>query len=440
MNARLALCLGLFACTASAAPNVPPAEQREAVLIKGATIHTLAGATIENGQMVFRDGRIAAIGGGSSGIEFSGRVIDATGLHVYPSLIDANTVLGLVELEGVRATRDVAEVGAVNPNVRAERAMNPDSELLPVTRANGVLVALTVPQPANEGLIVGTSAAIELDGWTTESMTVRAPVGLHVFWPALRVPDDVPAERRKELEKRRDERLDLLTTSFEQAEAYRRARSANPGTPIDVRWEAMIPVLEGRLPLFAHAQELLELRHAIDFAERFGLRLVIVGGADAWRIADELAERRIPVIVTSVNRSPRRRDEPYSTPFENPAKLVAAGVKTAIAGPGSTFSAPHTRNLPYEAAKAVAFGLDREAALASVTRVPAEILGIDDRLGTLEDGKEATFIVTNGDPLDTFTETKMAFVRGREIDLSSRHTMLYEKYRERLRQLGLEGD
>jgi imidazolonepropionase-like amidohydrolase len=206
----------------------------------------------------------------------------------------------------------------------------------------------------------------------------------------------------------------------------------------DVRWEAMIPVLEGRMPLFAHADDLQQLRHALDFARRFDLKLVIVGGADAWRIASELASRGVAVIVASINRSPARRWEDYSTPFDNPAKLVAAGVKTAIAGTGTVFDAPHARNLPYEAAKAVAHGLDHDQALASVTLTPAQILGIDDRLGTLEVGKDATFIVTTGDPLDTFTDVKSAFVQGRELDLRSRHTTLYEKYGERLRQLGFE--
>jgi imidazolonepropionase-like amidohydrolase len=433
---KLMLVLGLAASAASAAPNVPPPPQREAILIKGATLHTVPGTAIGNGQMLFRDGRIEAIGGPDANIPVPGRVVDLSGLHVYPGLINANTVLGLAELEAVRATLDVAEPGPINPNARAERALNPDSELLPVARANGVLAALSVPQRGGDGLIVGTSAVIELDGWTAEDMTVKTPVGLHVFWPALRIPDDVPDERREKLVERRDARLALLTTSFEQAAAYARARAANPATPIDVRWEAMIPVLEGRLPVFAHADELMQIRHALDFAARFGLHLVIVGGADAWRIADVLAARNVPVIVARTNRSPERRFEGYSTPFENPGKLVAAGVKVAIAGDGTVFDAPHARNLPYEAAKAAAFGLSREQALASVTLAPAEILGIADRLGSLEVGKEATFIVTTGDPLDTFTEVKAAYVRGRELDLSSRHTTLYEKYGRRLEQLG----
>jgi imidazolonepropionase-like amidohydrolase len=434
-----ALVLSLAASAVGAAPNVPAPEQEEPILITGATLHTVSGATIPDGRMLFSEGRIVAIGGPDSDIDVPAQVVDLSGLHVYPGLIDANTALGLVEIQAVRATIDIAEPGPVNPNVRAERAVNPDSELLPVARANGVLVALSVPNRSANGLIVGTSAAIQLDGWTWENMTVRAPVGMHVFWPAMRVPDDVPDVLRNELIEQRDERIETLETSLEQAAAYRRARAADAGTAADLRWEAMLPVLSGELPLYAHAEDLMQIRHALNIAERFALEIVLVGAADAWRIADELAAKQVPVIVATVNRAPLRRWEPYSTPFENPVKLVAAGVLVAIAGNGTAYDAAHVRNLPYEAAKAVAYGLSPARALESVTLAPARILGIDDRLGSLDVGKDATFIVTTGDPLDTVTDVRQAFIRGRPIDLSTRHTTLHDKYRERLRQLGHVG-
>jgi imidazolonepropionase-like amidohydrolase len=433
---RAPLALLLTASAALAAPNVPPPAQEEPILITGATLHTVSGASIVGGRMLFSDGRIVAIGGADLNVQVPARVVDLSGLHVYPGLIDANTALGLVEIEAVRATLDIAEPGPVNANVRAERAVNPDSELLPVARANGVLIALSVPNPGENGLIVGTSAAIQLDGWTWEDMTVRAPVGMHVFWPAMRVPDDVPEVRRTELIERRDERIETLETSLEQAAAYRRARAADASTPVDLRWEALLPVLAGELPLFAHAEDLMQIRHALNIAERFGLKMVLVGGADAWRIADELAAKQVPVIVATVNRAPQRRWEAYSTAFENAAKLVAAGVEVAIAGNGTAFDAAHVRNLPYEAAKAVAHGLSRSQALESITLAPARILGIDARLGSLDVGKDATFIVTTGDPLETATDVRQAFVRGRAVDLATRHTTLHEKYSERLRQLG----
>jgi imidazolonepropionase-like amidohydrolase len=199
----------------------------------------------------------------------------------------------------------------------------------------------------------------------------------------------------------------------------------------------MLPLFDGSLPLFVHVDELIEIRYALNLAEEYGLRLVIVGGADAWRIAEVLAARSVPVIVTGVHVTPMRRWEGYSAPSENPVKLHAAGVKLAIANPGGTFVAPMERNLPYEAAEAVAWGLDPEEAIRTITLYPAEILGVADRLGSIEPGKDASIIVTDGSPLDIRTQVLRAFIRGREIDLTSRHTDLNDKYSERLRQLGL---
>lgn len=429
---------GLFcalALVARADPIVPAPPQSVSIRITGATIHTVSGAVIENGQMVFDAGRIVAVAGPGEALPEAGQIVDLSGLHVYPGLISANTTLGLVEIEAVRATLDVAEPGAINPNVRAERAVNPDSALLPVTRANGVLVALTVPQTRQNGVIAGQSAVIELDGWTWEEMTVRAPAGMHIDWPQLIFPAELPDERLKQLEERRDEQLEQLRASFEDALAYRRAREADSGQPIDLRWEAMLPVLDGTQPIFVYAQRLVEIRDALAFAAEFGLRMVLVGGADAWRIADTLAERNIPVIVSNVHRPPLRRWEAYSAPSENAVRLAEAGVRFAIAGDGSPFAAAHERNLPYEAADAVAHGLPMEEGLKAVTLYPAEILGIDDRLGSLDVGKDATFIVTDGNPLEISTRVVGAWIRGRPVDLTSRHTELYRKYSERLRQL-----
>lgn len=452
---KLGLVSLVIASAAAANPNVPAPPQAAPMLLTNATIHTVSGPTIARGKLLVSEGRIAAIGGPEADIAVPERVIDLGGLDVYPGLISANTALGLVEIQAVRATLDVTEPGPVNANARADVAVNPDSELLPVTRANGVLIALSVPQAGNRSLIVGRSAAIQLDGWTSEQMTVKTPVGLHVVWPEMRIPDGLPAQRREQLIERRDEQLQTLRRSFEDARAYATAvaaaeasgdrpppRDRGTGTAIpetvetDLRWEAMLPVFSGDLPVFAHVDELDQIRHALALADEFGFRLVIVGGMDAWRIADVLAERQVPVIFSGVHRLPMRRWEPYSTAFEAPAKLLAAGVTVAIAGPGGTFDAPHSRNLPYEAATAVAHGLDHDEALKAVTLYPARILGLDDRLGSLDVGKDATFIVTDGDPLEISTQVRRAFIAGRELDLTTRHTTLYEKYSERLRQLG----
>jgi len=427
---RYVLALLFVAAAAAANTNVPPAPHTGSFSLSGATIHTVSGATIEDGLLVVEDGRIVSVGN-ANGEEAD---VDLGGLHVYPGLISANTVLGLVEIQAVRATVDVQEPGPINPNARAEVAVNPDSENIPVTRANGVLAALTAPLSGGS-LIAGRSAVIQLDGWTREDMTLRAPVGMHMSLPGLRVPDGMEEPQRRRFIDQRDEQLELLRTSFEDALAYRKAKAAGEIDEIDRRWDAMIPVFDRELPIFAHVDELMQIRYALRLAEEFGFRLVIVGGADAWRIAELLAEREIPVIVSAVHLPPQRRWEGYSTPSENPIRLFEAGVKVAIANPGGTFTAPHERNLPYEAAEAVAWGLDPDEALRMITLYAAQILGIDDRLGSIEPGKDATFIVTDGNPLEIRTEVLRAFVQGREIDLSSRHTTLNEKYGERLRQL-----
>jgi imidazolonepropionase-like amidohydrolase len=442
MNKGL-LALLLIAGAVLADPYVPEPPQSQPLMLVGATIHTVSDATIDNGRLLIHEGRIQAIFTADGGLvagdlaqldPSAWRTINLDGLHLYPGLISADTVLGLDEIEAVRATVDVAEPGPINPNTRAEIAINPDSENIPVARANGILIALTAPL-TNGSLIAGRSAAIQLDGWTTEDMTIAAPIGMHIALPNLRVPDGMPEPQQRRFIEQRDERLELLAAGFEEAAAYRKAKTAGKIEDIDRRWEAMIPVFDRDLPVFAHVDDLMQIRYALRLADQFAFDLVIVGGADAWRIADQLAERDVPVIISGLHRPPLRRWEGYSTPSENPVRLQAAGVKVAIANMGGTFIAPMERNLPYEAAEAVAWGLDPAEAIKMITLYPAEILGIDDRVGSLEFGKDATVIVTDGDPLDIRTNVVRAFVQGREVDLSSRHTRLNDKYSERLRQL-----
>ena len=434
----------LMVSTVKAEENVPPPPQSDVLVFEGGTIHTVSGESIADGRMVVAGGKIRTIGPAAGAASRDGledfdpdqwRTIALEGQHLYPGFISANTVLGLVEIQAVRATLDVQEPGPINPNARAEIALNPESDLLPVARANGVLAALTAPLTDGR-LIAGRSAVIRLDGWTSEDMLVRAPVGMHIAIPGLRVPDGLEGPERREFVEQRNERLELLRTSLQEARAYAQARAAGRIEEGDRRWEAMIPVFARELPVFAHVDELAEIRYALQLAEAFDFRTVIVGGADAWRIADELADRNVPVILAGVHRPPLRRWEGYSTPSESPARLHAAGVKVAIANAGGTFVAALERNRPYEAGEAVAWGLDADEALRMITLYPAEILGVDDRLGSLDAGKDATFIVTDGDPLDIRTRVLRAFVLGREIDLSTRQTDLNDKYGERLRQLG----
>ena len=361
------------------------------------------------------------------------RIIDISGKFVYPALIEAESELGLNEISAVPATVDIIEKGEINPNVHAERAVNPDSERIPVTRANGVALAVSVPEG---GLVSGLSALMMLDGWTWESMVLKAPVGMAVRWPTMLSTDtfgaaDVREKHRKQVAEQRR----TIEEAFRDARSYMDARIGEntDGIPVhktDVRWEAMIPVLRGELPVFVYAQRKREIETAVEWADREKLRMVLVGGLDAPLVADLLREKGIPVVVTPILRLPLRRDDPYDAPYTVPKRLYEAGVRFCIAG-GSGYG--NERNLPYHAAQARAYGLPEDAALRSVTLSVAEILGVEARVGSIAAGKDATVIVTDGDPLEIRTHTERLFIQGRDVPLTSRHTRLNDKYRERYR-------
>ena len=423
--------------------NIPPREQDQAVLLVGATIHPVSRTPISNGQMIFENGRITGIG--KTVLRPVGtHQIDLTGKHVYPGLIAGNSALGLTEISGVPATSDLAEPGPNNPNVRAEVAVNPDSELFPVARANGVLIVHTAPKSdGKRGVIAGTSAVLRLEGWTTEDMVVKAPAGLHVYWPKNTERGSwgrPTAYNPSKSAKHPDRMVKILEETFDTARSYWNAkRSEYPELVTDVKWESMIPVLDRSIPVFVHADDSTQILEALHWAEKQEIDIVIVGGRDAWRVAEDLKEKDVPVIISPVLALPLRRWEPANVSMANPAKLLEAGVLFAIANTGTRFGAAIERNLPYQAAAAVAHGLPADEALRSITLNPARILGVEDRLGSLEIGKDATFFVTDGDPLDVRTNVEMAFVDGRRIDLSTRQTRLYEKYKQKYQQPAKRG-
>ncbi|MEM7011166.1 MAG: amidohydrolase family protein [Verrucomicrobiota bacterium] len=435
----LSFALGL-SCWAN--DNVPAKAATKPLLIRGATIHPVSSEPIEDGQMLIMNGEIIDIVGPNVDLNLpvNTEVLQLPDKHVYPGMIAANSVLGLVEINAVRATVDMIEPGAINPNARAQISVNPDSELIPVTRANGVLSVLTIPRVSGNGLIGGQSALMRLDGWTWEDMTIQAPAGMHLFWPELRSfprwssTDD--EEALKKMREAYDKAQTTLTDALEDARAYGKAK-ANGDTPIDadLRWEAMLPVLAGKTRLFIHAQTSAQIRDALHFAAKEKVESpVIVGGRDAWRLTDELSEANAAVVLSPVNSLPRRW-EAYDTTYTSATKLHEAEIPFCIANSGTAFTAANERNLPYQAGRAAAFGLPPEIALKSITLYPAQILGVDDRLGSLEQQKEATFFVSDGDPIEVTTNVERAWIQGREIDLSSKHTRLYEKYQQRYQQL-----
>ena len=425
---HLAIVLAALSTSAIAHDNVPPLAQSRAVVIENATVHTVSGAPIANGRVRFENGKLVAVGGADVSVADADR-IDASGKHVYPGLIAAYSVLGLVEVGAVRSTVDSAEVGANAANVRAEVAVNPDSEIIPVTRSNGVLLALSAPQVTGDGVIGGTSALLQLEGWSWEDMTVRAPVGLHVYWPSGFVPAGFPDEMASAMRKAIAGKREALTRAFEQARAY--SADVKRDGASDLRLSAMQPFVRGEKPVFFHADDVQSLNDALDFAAKHSLKPVLVGATEAWRMTDRLRAGKVPVIIGGTHTLPLRRFDPVDATYSNAAKLKAAGIEFAIATPGDGFDTTNLRNLPYHAATAVAFGLTKEDALRAITLSPARILGVEDRVGSLDAGKDATLFVSDGDPLDARTQVERAWVGGREIDLSNRQTRLYEKYRQK---------
>ncbi len=420
-----------------ASDQVPAPPQTHPILLMNATIHPVSADEIQRGAILFEKGIITAIGRRVTNLPDNTETIDLLGKHVYPGMIAAASVIGLTEIGAVAVTRDFSERGEVNPNVRAEVAYHPDSEIIPVTRSNGVLLAHSCP---TGGLISGTSAVMMLDGWTWETSTLKAQTGLHINWPNMgAVRSRYFRITEEEASKRREETLKKLDTIFEEARRYLVAKEAADQSgrielETDLRWEAMLPVLRREVPVFMHASEVRQIESAVEWANRQNVKMVIVGGYDAWRVADLLKKYEIPVIYETVNSLPRRRWEDFDTPFTGPVKLYEAGVKYCISM--GTGGASNHRNTPYEASKAASYGLPKDEALKSVTLYAAEVLGIADKAGSLEKGKDATLMITDGDPLEITTQVAQVYIQGKKIDMSDRHKILYDKYKEKYRQLG----
>lgn len=427
LHALSVAAVSLLASLAGASDQIPGSPSTQPVALTNATIHTVSGRTIERGTVLIADGRIAGI---NSPLPVDTRVIDCDGKHVYPGLIDGSDDIGLTEIDSVRGTRDVVEAGQINPNARAQVAVNPDSELIPTTRSNGVLVAHVMPEG---GLLSGTSAVMMLDGWTWEEMTLRGSAGVVLNFPGMSVrrSRENPDDEKRQLEAR-DRQLLELDRAFDDARAYALASPTTATTRtanFDARWEAMRPILDRSLPLFIRADEMGQINAAVAFAKRQNVRCVIVGGRDADRSAELLKSAEIPVIITGTHRLPGSPDDAYDAVYALPARLKSSGVKFAISFSGMTGG---VRNLPYQAASAVAFDLSPEDALASITLWPAQILGVEKNIGSIETGKDATLFVADGDILEIPTLVERAFIQGREVDLNDRHKMLRDKYQKRI--------
>lgn len=415
----------------SVIPNNP--GTKPAVAIRNATIYPVTSAPIENGTIVFANGTITAVGKDAA-VPPGATIIDGTGLRVYPGMIDSGSEVGLVEISAVPGSVDTAELGDINPNARAEIALNPHSNVIPVTRVNGI--TSVIAEPAG-GIISGSSALIQLAGWTPQEMTIKAPVAMHIHFPRLRggrfseVPQDEEAE--KEAKKTYTKNVDKLRDTLRDAQAYAKAAAARAKDnnvkryDRDVVLEALVPVVEGREPVIMHASLERDIRAAIKFADEFKLKMILADADDVQHVIPELKKRNIPVILGPILELPPREDDPYDLLFSNAKALYDAGVPFSI----QSHDSHNARNLPYHAAACAAFGLPKFAALKAVTIFPAQILGVADKVGSLEPGKRADVIVTDGDPLEIVTHVRRLFIGGEDISLETNQTLLYEKFSKR---------
>jgi len=407
----------LMAVSVSAQTPAPP--QSQPIALTGGTIYTVSDGVIENGTIIFEDGVITAIGQNVQ-IPMGAERVDVTGKEIYPGMIDAYTRMGIFEIGAVDMTVDINEAGDFNPNVTPEIAFNPESRHIGTARTNGVLTALTTP---GGGIISGQSSAMMLDGWSWADMILQSGTGMMVNWPSA--DDDDYGDELLELH-------DFVAS----AKAYHKAKQAfmngnAPRVENDSRLEAMDAVISGDQPVVVEADEMREIQDAITWAEHQDFRIVIMGGRDAHYIADFLVEKDVPVIITSVLDAPDRDWEAYDDVYRLPAKLEAAGITYAIAG-GS--SAPYTFRLANEAGASAAFGLTLDQAFHAVSLAPAEILGLDDRIGSLETGKHATLLITTGNPVEYSSQIEQAYIQGRKIDMVDAHRELYEKYKQKVDQ------
>jgi len=408
--------------------TVPP--QSEPVALRGATIHTVTSGVIENGTILLEGGVITAIGTDVE-IPDGTRVVDVSGKHIYPGLIDAYSTVGIAEIGAVDVSNDLNELGDFNPNVRAAVAVNAESRHIGTTRSAGVLTTLTTP---GGGLVSGMSSAMALEGWSWEEMSLRSSAALNVNWPnpnPRRFRGFGGFGQQGPNRPSYEEQVQQLKAFFAEARAYRDAVAAGEEVRSDSRYAAMAPVLNGEIPVVIAADGAGQINDAVTWAQEEGLRIVIRGGRDAIHVADRLVAEDIPVILTSTMAAPGRAHEGYDGAYSMPARLHEAGVRFAISGgSGSLYS----NRLPFEAGVAVAFGLPEEEAIKAVTINPAEFMGIDGDVGSLEPGKQATFLITTGTPLDMTTDSEQAYIQGRELDMTDIQKFFFEKYMEKVRQ------
>lgn len=398
----------------------PAPAQSQAIALIHATIHIGNGDIINDGMVVFSNGKIIDVRPTAPIADV--KVIDCTGKQIYPGLIAASTDLGLNEISAVKSTLDQYELGDLNPNVRALVAYNTDSKIINTVRSNGILLANIIP---DGGIISGSSSVMQLDAWNWEDAAYKADQGIHFNMPSLarfsfrnRNNDDVLANAMKD--------IDEVRTFFREAKVY-----FNEPTHVNtnLKFEAVKGLFDQSKTFYVHCNLVNEMMIATDFAREFGFKTAIMGGADSWKIAGYLKQNNIAVVLAETHSLPILADDDVDQPYKTPYLLQQAGVLFTITDNDGN---SRYRNLPFNAGTAVAYGLTKEQALQAITLNAAKILGIDDRTGTIEKGKDANIVVSDGDILDMRTSNvTLAFIQGRQINLDNKQKELYEKYEKK---------
>ncbi len=417
------ICLWLVALNGISQNPAPALQFPLRVLLLNGTAHIGNGSVIENAAIGFENGKLILVADARRiriNMSIWDTILYLDGKHIYPGLIAMNTVLGLSEIEAVRATRDYQETGPLNPSARSIIAYNTDSRVIYTVRSNGILLAQIVPQG---GLISGTSSVVELDAWNWEDAAYKTDCCVHLHWPAMEVKRTRRTQPPEEEQAKRMEK-DLLTLHklFEEARAYAHIREPEYR---NLHLESLRGLFDGSKKLYIHAQSIRQIEAAVHFAKKFGLPVVLVGGAESWMAASLLRENNIPVVLSRVHSLPMRPDTDIHLPYKLPAMLRDSAVMFCLSNEGFW----QVRNLPFQAGTAATWGLTREEALQAITLTPARILEIDRTVGSLEEGKDATLIVSDGDLLDMMhSRVLMAWIRGRPINPDNIQEQLYRKY------------
>ncbi len=419
------------------------AASNDSFLLQNVMVHPVSGPDIANGSILVENGKISGVGAGRLSAPKGVRVIDGKGMHAYPGMIDSATQVGLSEIGSVRETNDTNELGDFNPQLKALVAVNPESEHLPVTRANGITSVITLPAAGGGGgmrgggstpVIAGQAALIHLDGWTWEDLAVKRSAAMQLIFPSLETRSfrmetmSVARTPFAEVKAAYDKKLKELGDFFETARRYQQAKNGHaPDFKSDLKLEAMIPVLEGKTPVMVVAVRERAIRDAIAFADKQKIRIVLAGPREFGKTLADVKAKNIAVIAAPTLELPLTEDDPYDAAFTLPSEMFKAGIKFAF----GSFNVQFARNLPYQAAAATAFGLPYQEALKAVTLNAAEIWGVSDQIGSIDKGKWADLMLTDGDPLEARTHVQRMFIKGREVSLANKHTRLYDKYMNR---------